>query len=124
MEAVTGQSGAGRSGPRRRQGVSPSFNRPRRRANGWTRYRAVVSRRRLSRSEARDGASGNRARAALTQACAIDGSSAPANSSKASLSGLHTTLTSAIPAKSAITRYHSGIWGSDPSRLGAGSYRD
>ena len=120
-EAVEGQSGAGCGAPRQRQGVRPSLNRPRRRASGWSRWSAAVTNRRFSLAAPRGGASPNDARDAPRQACASGGRAAPASSGSKSLSGLQATPNATSPVRIAIIRYHSGICGSEPSRLGAGS---
>ena len=124
MEAVTGQSGVGPAIPRCRHGVRPSFRRPRKRAKGWIKCSAAVSNRRRSRVDHRTGPPGNGARAALSQAWATGAAIATASIGNASLKGRQTVLNAAIPARLAVIRCHSGICGREPSRLGAGWYKD
>ena len=70
------------------------------------------------------GPSGNDARPALTQACVTGTSTARTSPGSANRSGLQAALNAVIPARIAVIRCHSGICGSEASRLRAGSYRD
>ena len=58
---------------------------------------------------------------ALTQACVSGGRAAMTSTGSKSLIGPQKKLNADNASRMAIIRYHSGICGSEPSRLGAGS---
>jgi len=118
---VRGQGSAGPTSPRRRHGVSPCSTRPSRRASGCRQCSTAVSARRRRRARRVRGLLANDAPAAPTHAWSSEAPTAAASTGSVSRSGTHAAPSAESPASVAMTRYHSGISGNDPSTPAAGS---
>ena len=80
---------------------------------------------RRSHNSVRVGGVGwNDAPAPQRQACTKVTVSASSSSGKTSRKGCHHRPSNELPASAKMTKYHSGIIGSDSIRLGIGSYND
>src|SRR6266498_1734363 len=96
------------------------IRRPRRRANGWSRWRNAVRERNFSRAMPDRRSFVTWARAAPRPAWTSDAPTARTSRGRARSSGAQKAPRAESKARARITKYHSGISGSAPSRSDVG----